>query len=191
MPVERFDIRLGPRSLPLLRLWGVKPGLAYAEIGEPPAGELQARFGRVRFATPLTRRSPTRWCRTCSISATTPPVPSSTPAASTTRRSAERGPVHLGQGHRRAAVAPRWRRVLRGSRARRGAHRLPRPGSMVALPRPGALHRRGQPRRVRGRAPTARHSRRRRETEPLGLVQQRRAAELPPGSAPGVRDRST
>ena len=53
MPVERFDIRLGQRSLPLLRLWGVKPGLAYAEIGEPPAGELQARFGRVRFATPL------------------------------------------------------------------------------------------------------------------------------------------
>jgi hypothetical protein len=53
MPVERFDIRLGPRSLPLLRLWGVKPGLAYAEVGEAPGGELQARFGRVRFATPL------------------------------------------------------------------------------------------------------------------------------------------
>jgi hypothetical protein len=53
MSVERFDIRLGPRSLPLLRLWGVKPGLAYAELGEGPDGELQARFGRVRFATPL------------------------------------------------------------------------------------------------------------------------------------------
>jgi hypothetical protein len=69
MSVERFDIRLGPRSLPLLRLWGVKPGLAYADVGEAPddgeapageapageapAGELQARFGRVRFATPL------------------------------------------------------------------------------------------------------------------------------------------
>jgi hypothetical protein len=53
MSVERFDIRLGPRSLPLLRLWGVKPGLAYVEVGEAPDGELQARFGRVRFATPL------------------------------------------------------------------------------------------------------------------------------------------
>jgi hypothetical protein len=63
MPVERFGIRLGPRSLPLLRLWGVKPGLAYVEVGEAPDGEapageasdgeLQARFGRVRFATPL------------------------------------------------------------------------------------------------------------------------------------------
>jgi len=63
VPVERFDIRVGPRSLPLLRLWGVKPGLAYVEVGEAPAGEapageapageLQARFGRVRFATPL------------------------------------------------------------------------------------------------------------------------------------------
>ena len=39
--------------MPLLRLWGVKPGLAYAEVGEAPAGELQACFGRVRFATPL------------------------------------------------------------------------------------------------------------------------------------------
>ena len=59
MPVERFDIRLGPRSLPLLRLWGVKPGLAYAELGEGPNGELQARFGRVRFAAPLA--SIARW----------------------------------------------------------------------------------------------------------------------------------
>src|SRR5450759_741835 len=62
MSVERFDIRLGPRSLPLLRLWGVKPGLAYADVGEAPdgeapAGELQARFGRVRFATPLSNVS--------------------------------------------------------------------------------------------------------------------------------------
>lgn len=37
----------------LLGLWGVRPGLAYAEIGQGPDGELQARFGRVRFATPL------------------------------------------------------------------------------------------------------------------------------------------
>lgn len=59
MSLERFAIRLGPRSLPLLRLWGVKPGLAYVEVGEAPDGELQARFGRVRFATSLANI--TRW----------------------------------------------------------------------------------------------------------------------------------
>ena len=53
MSSDRFEIRLGARSLPLLRLWGVKPGLAYAELGDMPDGKLQARFGRVRFATPL------------------------------------------------------------------------------------------------------------------------------------------
>jgi hypothetical protein len=37
----------------LLGLWGVKPGLAYAELDEVPEGELRIRFGRVRFATPL------------------------------------------------------------------------------------------------------------------------------------------
>ena len=53
MPADRFPIRLGPRSMALLRLWGVKPGLAYAELDELPEGELRARFGRIRFATPL------------------------------------------------------------------------------------------------------------------------------------------
>jgi hypothetical protein len=36
----------------LLRIWGVKPGLAYAEVDEV-GGELNARFGRVQFSTPL------------------------------------------------------------------------------------------------------------------------------------------
>jgi hypothetical protein len=36
----------------LLRIWGVKPGLAYAEVDEV-GGDLTARFGRVRFSTPL------------------------------------------------------------------------------------------------------------------------------------------
>lgn len=57
MASQRFEIRLGRRSLPLLRLWGVKPGLAYAEIetADEAGGEgaLNARFGRVRFRTPL------------------------------------------------------------------------------------------------------------------------------------------
>jgi hypothetical protein len=53
MEPERFQIRAGRRSLILLRLWGVKPDLAYAEVGEGQAGELRVRFGRVRFNTPL------------------------------------------------------------------------------------------------------------------------------------------
>jgi hypothetical protein len=53
MATQRFPIRLGSRSLPLLRLWGVKPGLAYAEVDDTPDGWLRARFGRVRFETPL------------------------------------------------------------------------------------------------------------------------------------------
>ncbi len=53
MSGQRFPIRLGRRSLLLLSLWGVRPGLAYAEIGQGPDARLQARFGRVRFATPL------------------------------------------------------------------------------------------------------------------------------------------
>jgi hypothetical protein len=52
MPIERFPIRVGRRSLPLLRLlWGVKPEIAYLEIGAGPEGELLARFGRVTFRT--------------------------------------------------------------------------------------------------------------------------------------------
>jgi hypothetical protein len=53
MALERFPIRVGPRSLALLRLWSVKPELAYAELGDAPDGELRVRFGRVRFETPL------------------------------------------------------------------------------------------------------------------------------------------
>jgi hypothetical protein len=52
MSVQRFPIRLGARSLILLRIWGVKPGLAFAEVDEV-GGELNARFGRVRFSTEL------------------------------------------------------------------------------------------------------------------------------------------
>jgi hypothetical protein len=52
MALERFPIRVGRRSLPLLGLlWGVKPELAYVELGDGPDDQLFARFGRVRFAT--------------------------------------------------------------------------------------------------------------------------------------------
>jgi hypothetical protein len=46
---EEFPIRLGRRSLMLLRLWGVRPGLAYAEIDDGPPAIVRVRFGRVRF----------------------------------------------------------------------------------------------------------------------------------------------
>jgi hypothetical protein len=59
MPGQRFDIRLGRRSLALLRLWGVRPGRAYAEIGGDDPDALFVRFGRVTFRTSL--RNIARW----------------------------------------------------------------------------------------------------------------------------------
>jgi hypothetical protein len=50
MADERFQIRVGARSRPLLRLFGVKPGNAYVDINE----NLDARFGRYRVQTPMT-----------------------------------------------------------------------------------------------------------------------------------------
>ena len=49
MPLQRFPIRLGRRSRPLLRLFGAREGNAYVELN----GELDARFGRFRVRTPL------------------------------------------------------------------------------------------------------------------------------------------
>jgi hypothetical protein len=46
---EEFPIRLGRRSLILLRLWGVRAGRAYAEIDDGPPAVVRVRFGRVRF----------------------------------------------------------------------------------------------------------------------------------------------
>jgi hypothetical protein len=49
MAAQRFAIRVGPRSRPLLRLFGVKPGNAYVDLN----GEMDARFGRYAVHTPL------------------------------------------------------------------------------------------------------------------------------------------
>jgi hypothetical protein len=49
MALDRFPMRIGRRSLPILGIWGVKAGLAYLEVGDGPDGEIAARFGRVRF----------------------------------------------------------------------------------------------------------------------------------------------
>jgi hypothetical protein len=50
VPARRFPIRLGPRSRPLLRLFGATPANSYVDLD----GELDARFGFFRVRTPLT-----------------------------------------------------------------------------------------------------------------------------------------
>src|SRR5687767_12050147 len=51
MPTQRFPIRLGARSRPLLRLFGVRgPDDAWVDLGDDT---FDARFGRFRAATPL------------------------------------------------------------------------------------------------------------------------------------------
>jgi hypothetical protein len=47
---RRFPIRLGPRSRPLLLLFGVRERNAYVELGEH---DLDARFGFSRIQTPI------------------------------------------------------------------------------------------------------------------------------------------
>jgi len=73
MALERFPIRVGSRSLSLLRLWEVRPGLAYVELGDGPGGELSVRFGRVRFKTELGNvarwqiEGPFRWIKAIGV----------------------------------------------------------------------------------------------------------------------------
>ena len=50
MATQRFPIRIGRRSRPLLLLFGVRAGNAYVDLD----GELDARFGFYRVHTPLT-----------------------------------------------------------------------------------------------------------------------------------------
>ena len=63
MPPTRFPIRLGARSRPLLRLWGVTPSRAYVELD----GELEAWFGAFSVRTPVANivrwriEGPWRW----------------------------------------------------------------------------------------------------------------------------------
>ena len=65
MAPQRFPIRLGARSRPLLRLFGVGgPEDACVELSD---GDLEARFGRFRARTPLSNiagwriEGPWRW----------------------------------------------------------------------------------------------------------------------------------
>jgi len=60
---RRFPIRLGRRSRPFLRLWGVRPDRAYVDLN----GELDARFGFFQMRTPVANitgwriEGPWRW----------------------------------------------------------------------------------------------------------------------------------
>lgn len=86
MSARRFPIRLGPRSRPLLRLFGVRgPGDAWVELRDD---ELEARFGWSRAVTPVSNidswriEGPWRWITAIGI-----------------RRSVRHGDVTFGGSH--------------------------------------------------------------------------------------------
>jgi hypothetical protein len=54
MPVERFPIRVGRRSRPMLRvLFGVQADDTWIDLGDAPDGALEVQFGWSHFRTPL------------------------------------------------------------------------------------------------------------------------------------------
>ena len=54
MPPERFPIRVGRRSAPLLRvIYGVRADDSWIELGDGPEGTLEVQFGRAHFRTTL------------------------------------------------------------------------------------------------------------------------------------------
>jgi hypothetical protein len=82
---QRFPIRLGPRSRPLLRLlFGVRPENAWLDLGD----EIEARFGRFGVRTPVANvvawriEGPWRWITAIGV-----------------RRSVRHGDVTFGGNH--------------------------------------------------------------------------------------------
>jgi hypothetical protein len=68
MPTERFPIRVGRRSRPLLRvLFGVRADDTWIDLGDQPDGELEVQFGWTHFRTPVANlaswriEGPWRW----------------------------------------------------------------------------------------------------------------------------------
>jgi hypothetical protein len=54
MPIERFPIRVGRRSRPMLRvLFGVRADDTWIDLGDGPDGTLEVQFGWSHFRTPL------------------------------------------------------------------------------------------------------------------------------------------
>jgi hypothetical protein len=87
MTTRRFPIRLGRRSMPFLRLYGVRGvGDAWVDLGDEG---LEARFGAVRAATPIANiaswriEGPWRWITAIGL-----------------RRSVRHGDVTFGGSHR-------------------------------------------------------------------------------------------
>jgi len=85
MSTERFPIRLGARSRPLLRLFGARPGNTYVDVGD----DFDAQFGRFRVRTPLANivawriEGPWRWITAIGV-----------------RRSLRHGDLTFGGNHR-------------------------------------------------------------------------------------------
>jgi hypothetical protein len=63
----RFPIRIGRRSLNVVRLWTARPETSYVDVDGEPDGTLDVRFGRFRFSTPIANlaswriEGPFRW----------------------------------------------------------------------------------------------------------------------------------
>ena len=53
MPTTRFLFRIGHRSGPILRLWGVRRERAWVDLDDAPGGELDALFGGSRIRTQI------------------------------------------------------------------------------------------------------------------------------------------
>jgi hypothetical protein len=99
---RRFPIRLGRRSRPLLRLFGVTPARAFVELGD----EFHARFGFFAARTPVSNiaawriEGPWRWITAVGV-----------------RRSVHHGDVTFGGSHR-GGVRIDFRAPVRISRLR-------------------------------------------------------------------------
>ena len=102
MSTDRFPIRLGVRSRPLLRLFGARPDNAYVDVGD----DFDAHFGRFRVRTPLDNvmawriEGPWRWITAIGV-----------------RRSIRHGDVTFGGNHR-GGVRVDFREPVRLARLR-------------------------------------------------------------------------
>jgi len=67
MPTTRFSFRMGSRSGPVLRLWGVRPDRVWVDLDDEPGGQIDALFGASRITTPIANiaswriEGPFRW----------------------------------------------------------------------------------------------------------------------------------